>query len=292
MSENSSLSNCKNLSYRITEFKTSLINYVLGGSEKETERLNIQSALFEREAIQTLDLAGLKQGMRCLDAGCGVGHTSLLMSKLVGKSGKVVGLDINENNIDVCKQKLNRVDDNLEFLVGDLHGTTLKDSSFDFVYSRFLFQHLTDPEKALLKISKLTTDEGIIAIEELDHGLWLSYPHNPHLRKLQRAYMNLLKLSGSDPFIARKLYGMFLKAGMRPNVAAYSVCVRMNDNSFNMLGVLMAEVLKESILNYNLMTHLEFDQMFNGLKKYALDPTGLVLYAIAFRIWAKKTIST
>jgi hypothetical protein len=65
--------------------------------------------------------------------------------------------------------------------------------------------------------------------------------------------MNLLKLSGSDPFIARKLYGMFLKAGLRPNIAAYSVCVRMNDNSFNMLGVLMAEVLKESILNYNLM---------------------------------------
>jgi hypothetical protein len=130
----------------------------------------------------------------------------------------------------------------------------------------------------------------MIAVEELDHGLWLSYPHNPHVRKLQRAYMNLLKLSGSDPFIARKLYGIFLKVGLRPNVAAYSVCVRMNDNSFNMLGVLMAEVLKESILNYNLMTNLEFDQMLNGLKKYTLNPTGLVLYAIAFRIWARKNI--
>jgi len=66
-----------------------------------------------------------------------VGHTSLLMSKLVGKSGKVVGLDINENNINVCKKKLNCIDNNLEFVVGDLHGTILKDSSFDFVYSRF-----------------------------------------------------------------------------------------------------------------------------------------------------------
>lgn len=265
-----------------------MINYVLGGSEKETERLNIQSALFEKEAIHTFDLAGLKQGMRCLDAGCGVGHTSLLMSKLVGKSGKVVGLDMNENNINVCKKKLNCIDNNLEFVVGDLHGTILKDSSFDFVYSRFLFQHLTDPEKALLKISKLTVDKGIIAVEELDHGLWLSYPYDPHLRKLQRAYVNLLKLSGSDPFIARKLYSIFLKNGLKPNVAAYSVCVRMNDNSFNMMGVLMAEVLKESMLKNNLMTQLEFDQMLNGLKKYALNPTGLVLYAIAFRIWTRK----
>ena len=50
----------------------------------------------------------------------------------------------------------------------------------------------------------------------------------------------------------------------------------------------MAEVLKESILKYNLMTQMEFDQMLNGLKQYALNPTGLVLYAIAFRIWTRK----
>jgi len=103
--------------------------------------------------------------------------------------------------------------------------------------------------------------------------------------------VNLLKLSGSDPFIARKLNSIFLKNGLKPNVAAYSVCVRMNDNSFNMMGVLMAEVLKESMLKNNLMTQLEFDQMLNGLKKYALNPTGLVLYAIAFRIWTRKTAS-
>jgi len=100
--------------------------------------------------------------------------------------------------------------------------------------------------------------------------------------------MKLLKLSGSDPLIARKLYGIFLRNGLRPNVAAYSVCVRMNDNSFNMMGVLMAEVLKDSILKYDLMTQSEFDRMLKGLKKYALNPTGLVLYAIAFRIWMRK----
>lgn len=261
---------------------------MLGASQKETKRLNIQSALFEREAIRTLDLAGLKEGMRCVDVGCGVGHTSLLMSKRVGTSGKVVGLDMNENNINVCKKKLNGVHDNLEFVIGDIHHAMLADSSFDFAYSRFLFQHLTDPEKALLKIINLTVDDGIIAVEELDHALWLSHPHDPHLRRLQRAYMKLLKLSGSDPLIARKLYGIFLRNGLRPNVAAYSVCVRMNDNSFNMMGVLMAEVLKDSILKYDLMTQSEFDRMLKGLKKYALNPTGLVLYAIAFRIWMRK----
>jgi ubiquinone/menaquinone biosynthesis C-methylase UbiE len=265
-----------------------LTRYVLGSSQKEIDRLNIQSALFSKETVQTLNLAGIKKGMRCLDAGCGVGHTTLLISDRVGESGKVIGLDIDEDNVNSCKKNLNCTKKNVEFLLGDLYDTVLTDSSFDFVYSRFLFQHLIYPEKAIARISKLTADKGIIAIEELDHGLWLSYPPDPNIKKLQKAYVNLLKLSGSDPFVARKLYGMFLRNDLKPNVGAYSVCVKMSDKPFNRMGVLMALVLKESILKNNLMTQQEFNQMQYGLKKYAKDPTGLVLYAIAFRIWARK----
>lgn len=266
-----------------------MANYILGASDKEAERLSIQSALFEKEAMQTFDLAGLKPGMRCLDAGCGVGDTSLLMSKLVGTSGKVVGLDFNENNINVCKKRVKSKDsNNLEFVAGDLYSTNLNGSLFDFVYSRFLFQHLTNPKKGIQNILQLTADKGIIAVEELDHGLWLSYPHDPHLRKLQKVYVALLRLSGSDPFIARKIYQILLKNGLKPNVDAYSVCLRMNDKSYNKLGVLMAEVLKENILKNKLMTKLEFNSMLNGLNEYRLKPNGLVLYAIAFRIWARK----
>lgn len=267
--------------------------YVLGSSRKEIERLNIQSVLFEKETIRTLNIAGIHQGMRCLDAGCGLGHTSLLMSERVGKHGKVIGLDISKDNINICKKNLGHNNNNLDFVVGDLNDSLiLKDHSFNFVYSRFLFQHLVDPEGTLAKIIKLTSDRGIIAIEELDHGLWLSHPHDPNLRRLQRAYVDLLKLSGSDPFVARKLYGIFLRNDLKPSVAAYSVCVRMNDRPFNMMGVLMADVLRESILKNNLMTLKKFNEMIDGLKEYAMNPTGLVLYAIAFRIWARKEIIT
>jgi ubiquinone/menaquinone biosynthesis C-methylase UbiE len=82
-----------------------MARYVLGSSQKEIDRLNIQSALFEKETLQTLKLAGIEEGMRCLDAGCGVGHTTLLISDRVGNNGKVIGLDINEANINACKKK-------------------------------------------------------------------------------------------------------------------------------------------------------------------------------------------
>lgn len=267
-----------------------MIKYVLGSSDDELERLRIQSELFEKPTIQTLNLAGIQQGMRCLDVGCGAGYTSLLMSQFIGRSGKVTGMDINENNIKICNTKVNHNNNKLKFMVGDLYDSILNKSSFDFVYSRFLFQHLPDPEKALERLLKLTVEKGVVVLEELDHGLWLSYPNDPNLRKLQKAYVSLLKLSGSDPYIARKLYGIFLKTGLKPNVSTYSVCVPMNNKSFNMMGVLLAKVLKSSILKNKLMTRTEFSQMLNGLKKYALNPTGLVIYALAFRIWARNDI--
>jgi SAM-dependent methyltransferase len=265
-----------------------LTNYILGDSDKELERLRIQSALFEKQTLQTLNLAGIQPGMRCLDVGCGAGHTSLLMSQLVGQSGHVLGIDINGDIIKKCNTEINHNDSNLKFIVGNLYDCILDESSFDFVFSRFLFQHLPNPVKAVERLLNLTVDEGIVAVEELDHGLWLSYPADPNLKKLQKAYVNLLRLSGSDPYVARKLYGIFLKAGLKPNVSTYSVCVPMNDGSFNKMGVLTANVLRNGIRKYNLMTCAEFSHMINGLKRYALNPFGLVLYAITFRIWARK----
>lgn len=280
-----------------------MTNYILGNSSKEAQRLTLQSRLFEKETRHTMSLAGIRKGMRCLDVGCGLGDTSFLMSKLVGENGKVVGVDINEDNIMACKKKLCGFD-NIRFIAVDIlqhleRFNDLSSSPFDFVYSRFLFQHLSDPKRALKQLSELTADKGVIVIEELDHGLWLSHPFDPNLRRLRKAYISLLRIAGCDPFVARKLYGLFLKNGLKPNVAAYSVCVPMgvekrnsgdgNGNiCFSNIGVLMAEVLKENLLDNGLMNRSEFDLMVKGLKKYSRNPTGLVLYALAFRIWAKR----
>lgn len=47
----------------------------------------------------------LTEGMTVLDAGCGMGHFSLGMARLVGESGRVVAVDLQQKMLDVMMQR-------------------------------------------------------------------------------------------------------------------------------------------------------------------------------------------
>lgn len=57
-------------------------SYILGSSEEEFNRLDIQSVVFQGETLNTLKLAGIKPGMTCVDLGCGTGDVTRLIGDL------------------------------------------------------------------------------------------------------------------------------------------------------------------------------------------------------------------
>ncbi len=263
-------------------------DYILGSSKKELERLSLQSQIFEPETLHTLRLASIKPGMRCVDIGCGIGDVTFMMAKLVGKKGSVIGIDRNKDVIEVCKRKAGRKNaTNVRFFVSDIYDNELSKDSFDLVYSRFLFQHLVEPRRALKEMMKLVITGGIIVAEENDQAAWLTYPPSSGLEKLRRVYIDLLKLNECDEFIARKLYSLFLDCGLSAQVGAYSMCIPMN-GPFNMMGILVAESLKPRVLKSELMSRKEFRQMMTELGDYARRRDGLALYATTFRVWGTK----
>lgn len=265
--------------------------YILGNEKKELQRLQLQSKAFKSETLRTLELAGIKRGMNCVDIGCGLGDVTFLMAKLVGEQGSVVGVDTSKEVIEICKRRAARERiKNVRFLVDNVYKSKLKSNSFDFVFSRFVFQHLPYPKKAIVVMKDLLRKGGIVAAEENDHGMWLSYPPSTGFEELRQMYVDLLRLSNGDDLIARKLYGLFLKAGLRSNVGAYSICIPMR-KPFNMLAILVAEVLKPKIIETGLMSNERFEQMMRKLKEYARKKDGLALYALTFRVWGKNNDS-
>jgi ubiquinone/menaquinone biosynthesis C-methylase UbiE len=266
-------------------------SYILGASEREFNRLDIQSVVFHDETLKTLKIAGIKPGMRCIDLGCGIGNVTRLMGSLVGRDGTVVGLDMNSEAIDIGNKKANEKTDynNIKFVVGNVYDTQLDSSSFDFVFSRFLFQHLTEPKKAVGEMKRLASDNGgIISTMEADHETWISYPYDPHLENLRKSLVSLLCLSNSDPFIGRKLYKIFIDCDLKSLVRSYSVCIPMSRMPHNLMGVKMAEILKDNIIKSRLMSHDSFNSMLNGLTRYSHNTNNGIVSVVGFCVWAVK----
>jgi ubiquinone/menaquinone biosynthesis C-methylase UbiE len=69
--------------------------YVFGGSADEAARLLQLGELLAPSTRRVLRDAGVGEGMRVLDVGCGPGSVTFLAAELVGPAGSVTGIDRN-----------------------------------------------------------------------------------------------------------------------------------------------------------------------------------------------------
>lgn len=94
---------------------------------------------------QTVLQLGLREGMRVGDFGAGSGHYALMAAKIVGDSGRVYAVDVQEDVLRALKnQAASKGLQNIEIVWGDFErpgGTKLKDDTLDAVIlSNTLFQ--------------------------------------------------------------------------------------------------------------------------------------------------------
>src|SRR5215218_10291136 len=100
--------------------------------------------------------------MRCIDIGCGSGSVTRLMANMVGKTGHVVGIDINNRYLHYCNHNITS-GQNIEFVHDDICKSWLdSEETFDSGYSRFMCHRLTDRREAVHSMKRLTKKCGAI----------------------------------------------------------------------------------------------------------------------------------
>lgn len=68
--------------------------YLMGHAGRELERLRLQSTILEPVSRRLLKEASIGPGQRMLDIGCGTGDVSAMLADVVGRAGRVVGIDV------------------------------------------------------------------------------------------------------------------------------------------------------------------------------------------------------
>src|SRR3989442_8383099 len=92
--------------------------------------------LFEPLARRVVEMAELHEGQTVLDVGTGTGLAAFLAAKLVGSTGRVLGVDLSDGMLSVATKK-NRDSQfrNMEFKKMDETSLDLPDKTFDMVIS-------------------------------------------------------------------------------------------------------------------------------------------------------------
>src|SRR5215510_2378967 len=94
--------------------------YVLGRSEAETRRLILQNQIYGPLTRRFFQAAGIGPGMKVLDIGSGAGDVALLIADLVGPSGSVVGVEMNESILETARARVESAGwRNVTFLPGE-----------------------------------------------------------------------------------------------------------------------------------------------------------------------------
>jgi ubiquinone/menaquinone biosynthesis C-methylase UbiE len=104
-----------------------------------------------------------RPGEHVLDMGTGPGEPALTIARAVGPDGRVTGIDLSENMVQIADQvgKARGIR-NIDFRVMDCSELTLPSASFDAAISCFGFQIFTNPEKAAAEAFRVLRPKGRI----------------------------------------------------------------------------------------------------------------------------------
>jgi SAM-dependent methyltransferase len=125
-----------------------------------------------------------------------------------------IGIDNDPDKVDSSRELALRLEavgwfqpgSTVSFEPGDVYELPYDSSSFDLVTARFLFQHLTDPRKAVSEIKRVLKPGGKVCVIDIDDGLSITYPEMPaELTMVMDALFEVQGRNGGDRSVGRKI---------------------------------------------------------------------------------------
>jgi ubiquinone/menaquinone biosynthesis C-methylase UbiE len=178
----------------------------------ETKRLYRQATVLLERELAILRTSGLAPGQEVLEIGCGPGFITGALSS-VANPGRAKGIDTSAELLEVARTLVEPAHANVSFELGNAYETRLPSASFDFVYSRLLYQHLDRPLAALEEARRVTRPGGRVCVLDVDDGWLTHHPPNKAFDELTRLAREAQAAHGGDRLIGRKLPGLMTRAG-------------------------------------------------------------------------------
>ena len=245
-------------------------------SEKESERLQVKNNRDNtaRQLIAT-GIMSLKKDPHLVDAGCGIGHVAEVMGDTIENRfwfSRITLLDCSEKRLSEAKSRLDgKHNAEHQYVPCDLSHIPLPSRSVDYVFCRFVFEYLSDPQAVFDELYRIVKPGGKLVVGDLDYNCMTHYPLDLKLEEDLFSVMRILQENRFfDPYAGRKLYSFFHRAQLNGiKVHFYAHHLFYGDlpeaDEFNWLAKI------EQMMEYQRNGTIRFEFDLGGFKKKFLE---------------------
>ena len=158
-----------------------------------------------------LQLTGLRSGERVLDVGVGPGFLCADMAAMVGKSGRVAGIDQSEDMLKIAGERCASFPWT-DLRLSDATDLPFEDESFDLVTSTQVYEYVPDVATALAEVRRVLEPGGRVWILDTD---WDSVTWATSDRARMRRVLDAWDAHLHDPHLPSTLIPKLEAAGLR-----------------------------------------------------------------------------
>lgn len=190
-------------------------NYILSVGERFEDRLMRLNSFSNPYTFSFLKRCGLKKGNHIIDVGCGIGELTCWLAEQVGPEGRVVAVDISIEQLELAKKRAKEKKlTNIEFYELSVYELTKLNRQFDFVYSRYVIDHVVEQQHALEMMYDITCTGGTICCESsaMTTQTAFSYPTVQAREKLHNWFDSLRRLTVYTSELGLRLPAMLRQA--------------------------------------------------------------------------------
>jgi len=262
--------------------------YALATGAAAVRRLHVLHDIYAPAGRRVLLDAGLREGMKVADFGCGVGVVTRMLAEMVGPSGSVTGVDVNSQQLtEAAAWCESRGVMNTAFVKADACRTGLPRGSYDLVYCRFLLLHLPDPMGCLREMRDVLRPGGIIVVEDGDLASATSVPPTA-TDAFADLFCQFGPTRGLNYSLAKNLYHMVIAAGFADvNVEIHQPAIIRGENRFFLKW--SVEEAAPTFVDAGIITPERLEHTLAGMQEAIEDPDVLILAPRMSLVSGRKT---
>jgi SAM-dependent methyltransferase len=233
--------------------------------------------------------AGIGSGARVLDVGCGRGDVSLLLGRLVGSSGSVVGLDRDASPLAMARERVReQARGNVSFVEGDLQDAAAH-GEFDAIVGRRVLMYQRDAVAAIRALAGALRPGGIVVFQEVDATMIPAciVPLPVHARVYEWMWRTVER-EGADRHIGFRLAAVLGEAGLAVEHLRAEAIVQTPTQLHDVAGIIRAVLPRIVHQGVATAAEIDVDTLERRLVEECNSTMATFIGDMLFGAWARK----